>query len=223
MYTVMFIDERPEALDDFMDYIDAMTPTKKSIRPITTLPLSSLSEMIQYIASVNPDALIVDYQLNDEIKHLGYNVPYTGTQLINEIQSIRENFPCFVLTSFDDRAISESEDVNMVYVKGILEADEQHSLQARATFIEKIEKQIEHYRARIDKVKNRLDELRELMRTGKATLSDEEELVELDSFLEKALDRTSAIPKDLKRISSSKRLCSLIAKADEIFELIKKG
>lgn len=219
----MFIDERQEALDDFMDYIDAITPTRKSIKPIAEFPLPSLSEMAQHVISTNPDALIVDYLLNDEIKHLGYNVPYTGTQLINEIQSIRTSFPCFILTSFDDRAINESEDVNMVYVKGILEADEQHSLQACATFIEKIEKQIEHYRAKINKAKSRLDELRELRQAGKATLYDEEELIELDNFLEKALDRTSAIPADLKRVSSSKKLGSLLAKANKMLELIKEG
>ena len=223
MYTVMFIDERQEALDDFKDYIDAITPTKKTIKPIVEFPLSSLSEMVQYILNTNPDALIVDYLLNDEIKHLGYNVPYTGTQLINEVRSRRTNFPCFVLTSFDDRAINESEDVNIVYVKGILETDEKHSLQARATFIEKIEKQIEHYRARINKAKHRLDELRNLRQAGKATIYDEDELIELDNFLEKALDRTSAIPSDLKQVSSSKKLGSLLAKANEILECIKEG
>ena len=89
--------------------------------------------------------------------------------------------------------------------------------------IEKIEKQIEHYRARINKAKHRLDELRNLRQAGKATIYDEEELIELDNFLEKALDRTSAIPSDLKQVSSSKKLGSLLAKANEILECIKEG
>ncbi len=120
-YKILFIDEEQETLDDFLDYIEASTQ-KGNITALTQLPLGDLNEMVDCIIKINPDAIITDFKLNDSRESIKYNVPYNGTELVQAFQNIREAFPCFVMTAFDDLAISESEDVNIgIYKEYIIQ------------------------------------------------------------------------------------------------------
>lgn len=114
-YKILFVDEEQETLDEFLDYVER-SPHKGNIEAMTELPLSSLDEMVEYIIKLNPDALITDFRLNDSRESINYNVPYNGVELVRAFQGIRGHFPCFVMTAFDDQAVSKSEDVNIVYI-----------------------------------------------------------------------------------------------------------
>lgn len=218
MYKILFIDEEQDTLDDFLDYIENSSQ-KGNIIPIVQLPLGNLEEMIDCIINTNPDAIITDFKLNDSRESINYNVPYNGTELVQAFQCLRESFPCFVMTAFDDLAISESEDVNIVYIKNILYSSEKES-NARAQFLDRVICQINHYKSKLDEAEKELLELLELRKSGKATIKDEEKLINLDRFLENSIDKRSSIPEEFKTLSNSEKLSDLIYKVDKLIDEI---
>jgi hypothetical protein len=213
MYRILFIDEEQAAFDEFNNYIDD-NQTEKKFELITQPPLESLDKMLHSIFKINPDVLITDFILNEYRELVQYNVPYDGVELIYKFLSIREGFPCFVMTSYDDTAINKSNDVNIVYVKNIFHNEKQSGV--KANFLKRLELQIEHYKHRIDGAEEELLKLISLRIDGKATIHDEENIIRLDNFLEKAIDRRSSIPENFKLPSNSKRLEQILLKADEL-------
>lgn len=219
-YKILFIDEEQETLDDFLDYIEASTQ-RESITAVTQLPLGDLNEMLDCIIKINPDAIITDFKLNDSRESISYNVPYNGTELVQAFQSIRDSFPCFVMTAFDDLAISEGEDVNIVYIKNILYKDEKES-KAKAQFLDRVLCQISHHKSKINDAEDELQKLIELRQSEHANINDEKRLIELDHFLENSIDKRSSIPEDFKTLSNSDKLSDLISAVDKLLDEIKE-
>ncbi len=209
MYKILFIDEEKEVFDNFLDYVEE-TDSDKKFQVLTEYPLESIDEMIAKIIDISPDVVITDFQLNDKKIDVTYNVPYNGVNLIETFLDIREDFPCFVITSFDDDAILISKDVNKIYIKKILHEKEQ----SKANFLDRVEKQIQHYKSRIKKSEQRLEELFNLRKQEKTTLKEEEEIIALDSFLEHSINKKYAIPQQLKNARNKDYLQKILEKAD---------
>ncbi len=126
------------------------------------------------------------------------NVPLDYLQNeCEEFLKYRQSFPCFVLTAFDDLAVSASEDVNKIYIKNILHNNKEES-KAKAKFLDRVINQIEHYQTKIKNAEAELLELIKLRESGKANISDESRIIELDCFLENVIDRRSSIPPEYK-------------------------
>jgi hypothetical protein len=219
MYKILFIDEEKDTLEDFEEFVENF-PSKVELKPLTSFPLPSKDEMIEHIIKLAPDALVVDFRLNEMKNDIKYNVPYNGVNLVEEYQSIRNNFPCFVLTALDDEAVNQSEDVNIVYIKNILYNKEEGN--AKAKFLDRVLGQIEHYKSRIENAKIELAELVSLRKVGKADINIESKIIELDDFLEKSIDAKNSIPSEFKTLSNSNRLDSIIYKVDELLKKIEK-
>ncbi|MBJ7883118.1 hypothetical protein, partial [Gelidibacter salicanalis] len=156
MYKILFIDEEKDTLEDFEDFVENFT-AKEELKAITKFPLAEKEEMIELIIKLAPDALIADFRLNEMKTDIDYNVPYNGVDLVEGFQSIRNNFPCFILTALDDEAVNQSDDVNIVYVKNILHNKEEGN--AKAKFLDRVVSQIEHYKRKIENAKNELTDL----------------------------------------------------------------
>jgi CheY-like chemotaxis protein len=221
MYKILFVDEQPGDIDDFKDYVEKTT-TKENFKIESEYPLEDIDEMIELIIKHNPDALITDYMLNEYKEAIKYNVPYNGVQLVKEFTSIRDGFPCFVMTSFDDDAIKSSEDVNIVYIKDILHGAEGKT-QAKATFLDKVESQIEHYNSRIREADSELLRLLELRGSGKATIDEEAEIIRLDQLLETSIDKKGAIPEQYKTLTNTTKLQEILSKVDELLNKVNNG
>jgi len=219
MYKILFIDEEKETLDDFEEFVEKF-PSRVELIPLTALPLASKEEMIEYIFKLAPDALVTDFRLNEMKRDVTYNIPYNGVDLVEEFQSIRNHFPCFVLTALDDEAVNTSDDVNIVYIKNILYKKEDEN--AKAKFLDRVLGQIEHYKSRIENAKKELDELVNLRKSGKADIDIENRIIELDDFLEKSIDAKSSIPSEFKTLSNSNRLDNILNKVDELLKKIDK-
>lgn len=219
MYKVLFIDEEQETFDYFNDYVDHSS-TKDVIEVITQFPLEDFEEMIQLILNTNPDAIITDFMLNEIKEDIKYNIPYNGVELMEEFLQIREGFPFFVLTSFDDLAINKSNDVNKVYIKNLLHNKEE--TKAKANFIDRVVSQITNYKSRIDSYENELLDLIELRNEGKASIDIEKRIIELDDLLEKAIDKRSIIPIEFKELSNFKSLEQMLSKVDELINKVDK-
>ncbi|MBS1515339.1 MAG: hypothetical protein JSS63_09920 [Bacteroidetes bacterium] len=221
MNKIIFVDESQADIDLFFSYIYSKK-SKDEIELVKVLPFETLKETIEYILSLKPDAIVTDYNLNELKELIKYNVPYNGLDLVKKILEIREDFPCFVLTSFDDDAVKDSDDVNMVYVKAVL-ADKSEANYTKITFLGRIEKQIEHYKSKIKNSENKLLELLKKRQTVDLDAYESQELIDLDSFLERALDRESQIPEIIKNEKEVKELSELIQLVDNLNEKIKSG
>lgn len=213
MYKLLFIDEEQETLDDFVDYVDEFN-SKESLCVDTHLPLSDIDDMVDLVIKVAPDALIVDFRLNEIKTYVRENIPYDGVDLVQAYHTIRHGFPCFVLTALDDEAVNKSEDVNIVYVKNIIHKKEEEA--AKAKFLDRVLRQIKSYKFRLDDAEKELSELIERRKSGDADVSIEARIIELDAFLEKAIDARSAIPAEFKKLSNSERLDCILLKVNEL-------
>ena len=171
--------------------------------------------MVGHVFSLHCDAIVVDFMLNEYKEKINYNVPYNGTELVERILQEREDFPCFVMTSFDDDAIGESEDVNIVYIKGILHGTEKETT-AKATFLDRVKSQIIHYRTKIIEAENRLIQLIKESKNRQLDAHEEDEIIYLDGLIEKSLDRKYALPTSPKRKSESKSLSELLQAVDNL-------
>lgn len=217
MYKILFIDEEKDTLNDFENFVEK-SPSKSKLEPITMFPLNNLDEMIESIIKVAPDAIIADYRLNELKTDIKYNVPYNGVDLVEEFQSIRNYFPCFILTALDDEAVNSSNDVNIVYVKNILYNKEEGN--AKAKFLDRVISQIEHYNNKIENCKKELDELIKKRKKGNTNISVENRIIELDDFLERTIDGKSVIPPEFKTLTNSKRLDDILNKVDLLLKKI---
>lgn len=208
-YKVLFIDEEKRQQDEFADFMDNY---QDKVALICRYPLPGLEETIAMIDELHPDAIVSDFKLNDIKEDIKYNVSFDGSELMDAYLGERPGFPCFVLTSFDDQAIYRSHDLNIVYLK----RDLHPSKDDKITFADRIIQKIVSYQAEIAQAQERLNALIELRRNNQATSKDEQELIELDSFLERSLGRKSQVPEGMKELSNMSRLNDLIGKADAI-------
>jgi hypothetical protein len=166
--------------------------------------------------------IVTDFRLNEMKTDIKYNVPYNGVELVQDLLKIRTSFPCFVLTAYDDLAVSESDDVNKVYIKNILHNNKEES-KAKAKFLDRVIYQIEHYKSKINNAEKELIELIELRKSGKANISDEERIIKLDNFLENIIDSQHAVPPEFKTLSNEDRLNKLLSTVDEILKKVDNG
>lgn len=218
MYKILFIDEEEDAMDEFKDYADETT-TSRPIDVVAEFPQPSLHEMIQAILKINPDAIITDFMLNEKKTSIPYGVDYNGMDLVKEFTAARDGFPCFVMTSFDDDAVKESDDVNIVYIKEILHSEKNSNV--KASFLEKVVSQISHYKTRIENAEKEIMRLLKLRSSRKATIDDENKIIELDQFLEHSIDRKNSIPQEYKKLSNTQRLHEVLTKVDTLLLKIK--
>ena len=208
-YKILFIDEEKRQQDEFADFMDHY---QDRVELICCYPLSTLMDTIAMIDELHPDAIVSDFKLNDIKDDIKYNVSFDGSELMDAYLDERPGFPCFVLTSFDDEAIYRSHDLNIVYLK----RDLHPSKDDKITFADRIIQKIVSYQTEISNAQKRLNDLMELRRNNQATSKDEQELIELDSFLERSLGQKTQVPAGMKELSNMKRLNELIEKADAI-------
>lgn len=214
MYRILFVDEQQEDIDNFKDYVEEKD-SERIFEVLQMYPLESLDDMVEEIMNAHVNAVVTDFRLNEYKVYIKYNVPYDGAQLVEKVMAEREDFPCFVLTSFDDEAVGKSEDVNIVYIKGILHRTEKHTT-AKATFLDRVKNQIIHYQSKIDKWESRLMELLEKSKTIKLDALEEEELLKLDNLIEKSLDKKSTVPQIAKTSTESESLYELLKAVEEL-------
>ncbi len=208
-YKVLFIDEESTQHDDFKDHFEENWPEAVCE---CLFPAKTIKEMMDLLEKKHPDAVIIDYQLNDKKEDISYNVGYNGVDLLNTIHNQLSDFPCFVLTSFDENAVVDSDDVNFVYVKKVLQFSSANG--EKVSFAQRVKSQIDKYRIRIAKARKDLLSLIEKREKGNATVLDEERIIELDTFLEKTYGKDNSIPSELKHTSNLEKLNSLIDKVD---------
>ncbi len=197
-YKIAYIDESQEDIRRFQrfsyNYFDV----------VPFIPKASIEDTCNEILESHVDALVSDFEFSEKLS----TVHYDGTNLVSLFLKKRENFPVFILTSFEDDAISKGEDVNIIYEKKEMDNGEM--------FLERIKAQIEKYKHKLETEENRLLELIAESKKRKLNDAEIEELSELDSKIEKALDKESRIPNILRNDKEASDLSELLKKVDEL-------
>lgn len=208
-YKIMFIDEESTQHDDFLDHFEKYWP---EVKPQCEFPSQTIDEMLEKIESYHPDAVVVDFQLNDKKEDIKYNVSYNGVELIKAICKEMLYFPCFVITSHDDDAVNDSDDVNLVYVKKNLHFSDEEC--GKVSFAQRVKSQVDKFHSKISSARTELSQLIKKRNEGNANIQDEERIIELDSFLEKIYGKQNSVPSQMKTLSNIDRLKTLIEKVD---------
>lgn len=219
MIKIMFIDEEKETHEQFEEYVYHSSMYNEIIL-LTEFPESELEDMLEKIFKSNVDVVISDFKLNDIKEDIEYTVKYDGVRLIESILEIKQGFPCFVMTSYDTDAIHVSEDVNKVYDKEILHSD---ASKGSDPFLIRLRSQYDKYRMRITNAQKELESLVKDSNERKLTIQEEEQLIELDNFLEKSIDARNPVPNTLKKTSNQENLIKLLSKVDEFIEEVRQN
>ncbi len=210
-HKVAYIDEKRSDIDRFQRRV------YETLDVLPFVPKPNLDEFVQELLNSGAEAFVVDFRLNEYRVDVEGPITYNGSKLIEKILAFRKGFPCFVLTSFDDHAIQEMEDVNYVYPKKILVDP-----LGKTTFAEKIRIQIEHYQATLRKNSERFEMLVERSRTQELTEAEESELLKLDSFLESVLDDRESLPPEKKSQLAVGKIDELIYSTHKLLEILKE-
>lgn len=177
---------------------------------VPIIPKDSIEETCNEIIESHVDAIVSDFEFAEQIS----TVHYDGTDLVSLFLKKREGFPVFILTSYEDDAISKGEDVNIIYEKKEMDEGEQ--------FLERVKAQIEKYKHKLETDEKRLLELIAESKKRKLDALEREELAELDSKIEKALDKESRISNILREDKEASELSELLKKVDELAKSLGK-
>lgn len=177
---------------------------------IPFIPKDNIEDTCNEILESHVDGIISDFDFSEQLS----TVHYDGTDLVSLFLKKRENFPVFILTSFEDDAISKGEDVNIIYEKKEMDEGEM--------FLQRVKAQIEKYKHKLETEETRLLELIAESKKRKLDAFEMQELSELDSKIEKALDKESQIPNILRDDKEATELSELLKKVDELAKKLDK-
>jgi len=212
-HLIAYIDEDRDAIGRFQSRV------YETLDVIPFLPKPELDEFVDELFNSGAEAFVVDYRLNEYRDDEREPVNYDGIELIEKIWRIRNRFPCFVLTSYDGAAVEEMYDVNFVYPKDVLTSDKQAG---QVSFAEKVGTQIEHYQAALEKKNERFFQLLEKSEKAQLTEDEENELLDLDSFLESSLNAQNAIQPEKKNQLAIGRIDELLKSTNELLKILKR-
>ncbi|MBK7379261.1 MAG: hypothetical protein IPJ03_09670 [Ignavibacteriales bacterium] len=203
-YKVAFIDESDIDIRKFQRF------ARNYFEVIPIKPSKEKEATASTILESHVDAIIVDFDLSEQDASIHYN----GADLVSLILEERELFPVFILTSYEDDAVSKGEDVNIVYEKSEMVNGEK--------FLERVKAQIEKYYFKLEESEKRLLALIEESKKRKLDALEEDEIMKLDSLIEKALDKKSPLPNKIRKATESSDLSELLKKVDELANKLDK-
>ncbi|MFP3351385.1 hypothetical protein R0K04_08195 [Pseudoalteromonas sp. SIMBA_153] len=204
---ILYIDEEKDQLADFQ----ADAELSDLFNKIYLLePNTNLDDMVAEILELKVDAIISDFALNESAV-----ISYNGEQLLNAIQKIRHNFPCFLRTSHEDDAILNSFDVNRIYVK---EDSLEHN--SERNLFKKVADQVSAYNRRFEAVKQEHTELKSKLSKNGLSSQETDRLIELDDMLESLLSAENKTPTEVKKLALNK-FDELMSSTDKLIDEIE--
>jgi len=205
-HKITYLDESDEDIRAFQRFASSHF----QILPLKPIP--SIDEMLEVIFESGTTALIVDFDLSEEDP----TIHYSGTDIVEGILAQRPNFPIFILTSYDEQALENGDDVNIVYEK-------KEMYDKNVKLLDKVNAQIVKYIKRIQLKEERILELQTIRQQRELTLKEENELIELDSFIEESLNKQGVVPDALKTTTNEERLLSILTKVDVLLNKVDKA
>lgn len=205
---ILYVDEELDQLENFQADADL---SNLFDQVVILEPKASLEDMVDEIISLKVDAVVSDFALNQaEI------VSYNGDQLLNAIQEVRPDFPCFLRTSYEEAAVCSSSDVNRVYVK-----EESMGSGSKPSLFDRIAAQVKSHKSKFIELRREHSELREKLVKDGLDFHEAQRFVELDSDIESYLSADEKTPSEIK-MSALEKFDNLMRSTDELIQRIEK-
>ena len=210
-FRVLYIDEQQSDRDAFVRYVH----NKIDYEAIE--PFEELEELVDYVQQTSPHAVVLDHSLA-EFKP---EVKYDGVDAAKALKQRNPRFPVFVLTTYDGDAMEVAEDVNYIYPKAAISPNDGDKIK----FIDRLILQIKHYFEALEKAQTEFEALIKKAEAEALNAEEEEQLIELDAFLNEQVGRDLDIPKHLKTKAKADQTKELIEVTKQLMEKIsqKKG
>lgn len=203
-YTVALIDDEPDIIDDFLATAERVA---LNVEVIELIP--DKETLVADIIRSNVDAVVIDYHLTDNRS----DIKYDGAEVVSLLDKETFNFPKFIFTAFPSDAEDASNDINIVYEKGDDYTD----------FINRVIKQIEKHKKKFEEYELELNKLLLKSQTEILSIPEEEKIIELDSMIEKTLNKKNAIPISLKSTSTNDQLNKILSIASKLTEQLSSA
>lgn len=176
---------------------------------------ASVDSIVDYLEKQELDAIITDYLLEEE-----GDVSFNGNKIVNKIKSRNPHFPVIMLTSHEPQAISQMDDVHIIYGKSILDGESEEDLEI---FITKIKSNIVNYYSKIDNTKNEIELLVRKKNEQGLQISEEEKLTKLFMLMDELEPEGKDMPINLIQPASITKLNDFVAQTREILQELKKS
>jgi len=177
------------------------------LEPVEIEIKEEFEEILKDILEKELDCLLVDYKLSSY-----KNVDYSGIDIAKKMDRIIQDFPIFILTSFeDDLFLNEIFNAYQVFDFERYLNEESERIELNYKIIEQIlksKKQVQKWEEDIKELLPRAGESREI----------DEKILEIDSKLERSINSNVALPEKLKKDLDSNKLLQLIDKIDSILD-----
>ena len=175
------------------------------------LPLD-LQSLWNTVLEYGAQAILVDYRLNGS----GI-VSYTGDEVIREIHRHNKHLPAFIITSFEENAIVECREAQIIRGKELItKVDETSKL------VNIITSGVNRYEIQKNSAEGVLIRLEDKLSKG-VSLSDSDELNKFEAEMYLAeLDMDSGARNQMITIGFERNLIEMLALAREIVDLHKK-
>lgn len=164
-------------------------------------------EMIEKIQLNKCDALIIDYKLSSQ-----QTVSYNGVELVKSIEDRFSGFPMFILTSHEsDLFTRELFDAYLVFDFERYISEELERIELNTKIIEQVKK----YRLTIEQAKR---ELYSLIQNKGNNVDVDDQILKLDSFLERSMWGEGCLNDKLKKDLNGNNLKNLIERIDDLLK-----
>ena len=149
------------------------------------------------------DSLIIDYKLSSQ-----QTISYNGVDLVKSIENRFKGFPMFILTSHEDDLFTrELFDAYLVFDFDRYIGEDLERIELNTKIIEQVKK----YRLTIARAK---EELARLILNKGENVDIDDQILKLDSFLERSIWGESCLNDKLKKDLSGNYLKDLIERID---------
>lgn len=210
-YKVLYVDEDKAENNRFVRrFVDDFSVETVDFEGITFDNLANRLEEKDF------DYLVVDFQLNEKS-----NCGFDGDAVIKDFLSKFPHFPVMLLTNHDEGAI---EGVAGLDVEKIHSKKEYTSDDFKAAFAKRMKAKIDDYKKQITEAQERVQHLISKKSSGEELTADEEaEIIRLDTFLDETLGaETRTIPAEMKSMTNTQRLETILEKTDRLIEKLKE-
>jgi len=207
------IDEDESEVKEFFRFFE------EAFEPIEIELVNDKQEIIQNIIAEQVDAVVIDYKLMEH-----GSLTFNGNELLKELNDRLDNFPAFIMTQYPRDARNHRIDPFRIVSKEFMQPDENKPQYEKGQeLIKTIKALIKNYKDDLADKEERLLTLINKRKTG-GRLSDfeEEEMIELDNFLEKSINKKRRLPKKWKRPVEISKLDELIKDTQELIDELKR-
>lgn len=170
---------------------------------------TSKESLVEEIFESALDVLVLDFRL-DENDLLDFN----ADEIIEKIQQINLHYPLIVLTSYEEDALDNVENANLVNDKEMLQS-KNNILKRKLSSI------ASGYKEKIESAKKNLQRLEKRRAAAGLNSSEEDQYVELNTFLDQTICAENRLSRTFYSEETNKKLDDLINLAERVLDNVK--